>query len=76
MEDNNGPRYYQQNQNDETVGKFQEQNLHQIAQTNTTINRFLSAFIDHVISILFIHCDNRTHSTQNIEFFSQSIYRV
>lgn len=51
MEDNNGPKYYQQNQNEEAVGKFQEQNLHQIAQTNTTINRFLSAFIDHVINI-------------------------
>ncbi|XP_031629112.1 meckelin [Contarinia nasturtii] len=48
-EDKNGPQNYQQNQNqpDETVGKFFEQNLQQIAHTNTTINRFLSAFIDH-----------------------------
>lgn len=29
-------------------GKFFEQNLQQIAHANTTINRFLSAFIDHV----------------------------
>lgn len=48
MEEKNGPQNYQQNQPVETVGKFFEQNLEQIAHTNTTINRFLSAFIDHV----------------------------
>ncbi|XP_055326927.1 meckelin [Sitodiplosis mosellana] len=47
MEEKNGPQNYQQNQPVETVGKFFEQNLEQIAHTNTTINRFLSAFIDH-----------------------------
>lgn len=50
MEEKNGPQNYQQNSNQpvETVGKFFEENLEQIAHTNTTINRFLSAFIDHV----------------------------
>lgn len=48
MEDQNGPQNYQQNQPVATVGKFFEQYLQQIAHTNTTINRFLSAFIDHV----------------------------
>lgn len=48
MEEKDGPQNYQQSPAIETVGKFFEQNLHQIAHTNTTINRFLSAFIDHV----------------------------
>lgn len=48
MEEKNGPQNYQQNVPVETIGKFFEQNLQQIANTNTTINRFLSAFIDHV----------------------------
>lgn len=53
MEEKNGPQNYQQNQPIETVGKFFEQNLQQIAHTHTTINRFLSAFIDHVRFFLF-----------------------
>lgn len=48
MEEKNGPQNHQQIPTVETVGKFFEQNLQQIAHTNTTINRFLSAFIDHV----------------------------
>lgn len=53
VEGNDGAAQYQQSHLKETpaaesIGKFQEQNLQQIAQTNTTINRFLSAFIDHV----------------------------
>lgn len=43
-----GPHNYRQN-GIESNGKFYEQNLQQIANANTTINRFLSAFIDHVI---------------------------
>lgn len=53
MEDKNGPQNHQQKSTIETVSKFFEQNLQQIADTNTTINRFLSAFIDHVIQICF-----------------------
>lgn len=56
VEGNDGAANYQQSHLKETpagesIGKFQEQNLQQIAQTNTTINRFLTAFIDHVIHI-------------------------
>lgn len=51
MEEKNGPQNYQENPAIETVGKFFEQNLQQIAHTNTTINRFLSVFIDHVREI-------------------------
>lgn len=58
MDDKNGPQNHQETSTIETVGKFFEQNLQQIAHTNTTINRFLSAFIDHVrktnISYLFL----------------------
>lgn len=55
MDEQNGPQSHQQASTIETVGKFFEQNLQQIAHTNTTINRFLSAFIDHVcIQILHI----------------------
>lgn len=32
----------------ESNGKSYEQNLHQVAQAHLTINRFLTAFIDHV----------------------------
>lgn len=49
MDEKNGPQNHQQTSTIETVSKFFEQNLQQIAHTNTTINRFLSAFIDHVI---------------------------
>lgn len=49
MDEKNGPQNHQQTSAIETVSKFFEQNLQQIADTNTTINRFLSAFIDHVI---------------------------
>lgn len=48
IDQSNGPQNYQQNSSIETIVKFQESNLQQIAHTNTTINRFLSAFIDHV----------------------------
>lgn len=53
MDEKNGPQNHQQASAIETVSKFFEQNLQQIADTNTTINRFLSAFIDHVIQICF-----------------------
>lgn len=48
MDEKDGPQNHQQTSTIETVSKFFEQNLQQIAHTNTTINRFLSAFIDHV----------------------------
>lgn len=48
MDEKDGPQNHQQISEIETVSKFFEQNLQQIAHTNTTINRFLSAFIDHV----------------------------
>lgn len=54
MEEKDGPQNYQQNLPVETVGKFFEQNLQEIAHTNTTINRFLSAFIDHVRSFFYL----------------------
>lgn len=61
MEEKNGPQNYQHNAPVEIVGKFFEQNLQQIAHTNTTINRFLSAFIDHVRIFFFdiFHIDFR-----------------
>lgn len=54
MEEKNGPQNYQQNAGIEAIAKFNEPNLQQIADTNTTINRFLSAFIDHVSDIIFL----------------------
>lgn len=48
MEQKGGPQNFKQNTGIETIVKFHEPNLQQIAHTNTTINRFLSAFIDHV----------------------------
>lgn len=54
MDEKNGPQNHQQTTAIETVSKFFEQNLQQIAHTNTTINRFLSAFIDHVNQIFSV----------------------
>lgn len=47
LQQTNGPQKCHEN-GIEVNGKFFEQNLQQIAHANTTINRFLSAFIDHV----------------------------
>lgn len=51
LQPTNGPQKCHENGID-VNGKFFEQNLQQIAHANTTINRFLSAFIDHVCPIL------------------------
>lgn len=58
----------------EVNGKFFEQNLQQIAQANTTINRFLSAFIDHVclhraIVCFFLPCGRRANFSFSITFY-------
>lgn len=46
--DSNGLQSHQQNGIEVVSGKWNENHLKQIAHANTTINRFLSAFIDHV----------------------------
>lgn len=51
LQPTNGPQKCHEN-GIEVNGKFFEQNLQQIAHANTTINRFLSAFIDHVCFLL------------------------
>lgn len=58
----NGPQKCHEN-GIEVNGKFFEQNLQQIAHANTTINRFLSAFIDHVCVALNVHCNTNTNKT-------------
>lgn len=76
MDEKDGPQNHQQISEIETVSKFFEQNLQQIAHTNTTINRFLSAFIDHVRKYFSIDIQIFYHYSKKSVQIHSFIFRV